>query len=180
MIIKNYEPERIKQELNALKEQIYQKNKKTEKRFKLKSYFLVPINAILFICALLALLWTFRNPTTWQIIILVISGCIAIATLVFSVIWWIEGPEYESINQHITFEMEFYNLHDKTHVLNIHQSSKNQNIIIIEYENDLKFVHKRRLIANSVISTETNEIYLDVKNGYIVTPYKTNKKENLL
>jgi hypothetical protein len=97
MIIKNYEPERIKQELNALKEQIYQKNKKTEKRFKLKSYFLVPINTILFICALLALLWTLRTPTTWLIIVLVISGCIAIATLVFSVIWWIEGPEYESI-----------------------------------------------------------------------------------
>ena len=177
MIVKNYNPEKIKKDFELLKENIESNNAYALKCFKLHLFWKIPLLLMCVAIAVLHIIWSVNNTGFWIVLAAIILTFIAIMVVLISILSWIDGPEYEYITNEMTFAMKFWSVYHVANILSVERDSDNNKLIVITYENEHHYVREKILVINDVVlSTEASEIYLDVENGYIVKPYNPGEK----
>ena len=183
MNVLNYHPEVIEKEFEELKSNVENKNAIAKKKFKTKTLFLF------FICIItlaIAIVFVSQCGTDdakgiVMIVLSVISFASFCVACIFCVGILIDGPEVRSLSYQLTFAMEFHNLYSQANVLSIELDKETRNCVIVSYENEHHFVRKKTLMARDIImSTEVNEVILDVGRGFILQPYTPCQKPKII
>lgn len=177
MIVKNYNPEKIKKDFELLKENLESNNAYALKCFKLHLFWKIPLLLICVAIAVLHIIWSVNNTGFWIVLAAIILTFVACVVVLISILCLMDGPEYEYITNEMTFAMKFWSIYHAANILSIEQDDECNRLIVITYENEHHYVREKNLVINDIVlSTEASEVYLDVENGYIVKPYNPGEK----
>lgn len=179
MRIINYNPKKIEKEFEELKARAEKYNKRAAKSFKLRAAWVTSFVIMLLIASVASIvaITMHSEPQILLIMLAVILIVGMVGFLLYLISWLVDGQDKMSINNNMSFAMQFWNLYHQDIVLEIEKDPDIPHGIVVTYENEHHFVRTEILIVKEIIlSTEVTELTLDVDKGYLLKPYTPKNK----